>query len=92
MWPKSFAAFFGGCILSITLVLNIKFMMPFAIDIQLFTGMLLIFPIWTAIIVWCYSCQNGKQAWVQCGVLLAPSAVINALYIWVNNGVPFIYS
>jgi len=92
MWPKSFAALFGGCILSITLVLNIKFMMPFSLDIQFFTGMLLIFPIWTAIMVWCYSCKNGKQAWVRCGILSAPSAVINVFYIWVNNGVPFIYS
>lgn len=81
MWAKTFAALIGGCILSISLMLNIKFMTPFSVGTQLFVGLIVAFPIWTTLMLWCYASKNGKQAWLRCLLLLLPSVLVNMLFL-----------
>lgn len=81
MWPKSFAAILGGCLVSISIMLNLNYLLPIAVDTRLFVGLLISFPIWIATMVWCYASKGGKQAWQRCGSLLFLSGSINAVYV-----------
>ncbi len=78
MWGKSFAAIFGGCLLSVSIMLNLNQLLPAAIDVRLLVGLLIAFPIWVAVMVWCYASDNTKQAWLRCLGLLVISAGVNA--------------
>ena len=79
MWGKSFAAIFGGCLLSISVMLNLNQLLPAAIDTRLVVGLLIAFPIWVGVMVLCYASENSKQAWLRCLGLLVISAGINAV-------------
>ncbi|NRA62807.1 MAG: hypothetical protein HRU25_18305 [Psychrobium sp.] len=81
MWTKSLAAVIGGCILSISLMLNIRFLLPLEIESQLFIGLVLAFPLWVAVMVACYASRHAKQAWTRCLILLVPSALINTFFL-----------
>jgi len=81
MWSKTFIAIVGGCLLSISLMLNLNFMIPFKIDTRLFIGLLFSFPMWVALMVWCYASETFKQAFKRCTLLFIPSAMFNALFL-----------
>ncbi len=79
MWGKSFAAIIAGCFLSISIMLNLNQLLPLAIEVRLLVGLLISFPIWVAIMVWCYACASAKQAWLRCTILFLASASLNAI-------------
>jgi len=81
MWAKSLSAIVGGCLVSISAMLNIYFVVPLAIDTRLLIALLLAFPLWVATMVWCYACHNGVQAWQRCGGLLLLSTAINIGFV-----------
>ena len=81
MWGKSFAAIIGGCLLSISIMLNLNQILPVAIDTRLMVGLLIAFPIWVGVMIWCYASEGAKQAWLRCLGLLAVSASINAAFM-----------
>ncbi len=51
MWGKSFAAFFGGCLLSILIMLHLNQFLPAAIDKRLLIGLLIALPIWGGVML-----------------------------------------
>lgn len=81
MWGKSLAAIIGGCLLSISLMLNLNQVLGAAIDTRLLVGLLVAFPIWIAVMIWCYASESAKQAWLRCIGLFIVSAGINAAFM-----------
>lgn len=79
MWGKSTAAIIGGCVLSISLMLNMNLLLPAVIDTRLLVGLLVSFPIWVGVMVWCYASESTKQAWIRCLSLLAVSGSLNTI-------------
>ena len=84
MWLKTLAALIAGCLISISLMLNLNYIIPLAIDTRLLIGLLAAFPLWIGAMVWCYASSSGKQAWKRCGGLLMVSIFFNGLFIWVK--------
>lgn len=82
MWSKSAIAIIGGCILSISFMLNLNFLMPLQVDTRLFIGLLFSFPMWVGIMVWCYASDSFKQAAKRCTALFIPSAMFNAFFLF----------
>ncbi|MCG7533359.1 hypothetical protein MHM98_18685 [Psychrobium sp. MM17-31] len=81
MWPKSLIAIIGGCLLSISLMLNLNFIFPFEVDTRLFIGLLFSFPLWVGVMVWCYASDSFKHALKRCTALFIPSAMFNAFFL-----------
>lgn len=81
MWPKSFAAFFWGLFLSISLMLNVNYLIPVPADVSLLIGLLLAFVLWGGTMVYCFSCDTVKQASFTCFKVFFVSALINTAYI-----------
>lgn len=81
MWSKSIAAILGGCLVSISLMLNINYLLPFMIDTRLLVGLLAAFPLWIATMIYCYGSDTAKQAWKRCGLILLVSVGVNSIYI-----------
>ena len=81
MWAKTSAALIGGCLVSISLMLNFNYLVPLAVDTRLFVGLLISFPLWVATMVWCYASKGGVEAWQRCGSVLLLSAGINAFFV-----------
>lgn len=81
MWTKSIAAVFGGCLVSISVMLNLNYLLPFMVDTRLLVGLLVAFPIWVASMIYFYGSENAKQAWKRCGTILLVSVGINSIYI-----------
>lgn len=79
MWSKSFAAIVGGALLSASLGINLYLLLPLATDSRLLLGLMLAFPLWVGVMVWCYTSQNGWQAWRRCAAGLLVSGGVNAL-------------
>lgn len=82
MIAKTFTAVFGGCLVSISLMLNINYLVPFAVETRLFIGLFLSFPLWVAAMVWAYSCKNAWQAWKKYGIFLFFSIIINVFFMY----------
>ncbi|MFT4924018.1 MAG: hypothetical protein ACI8WB_000096 [Phenylobacterium sp.] len=89
MWSKTFAAIVAGALLSASLAININVLLPVATDSKLLVSVLLAFVLWVAVMVACYGCKNGWQAWRRCGGGLLLSAGLNTLMLW--PGVVFSY-
>ena len=81
MLAKSFAAIVGGCLVSISLMLNLNYILPLEVDTKLLIGVLLGFPLWVFTMVWCYGSKGGKQAWKRCISVLLVSVGINTLFV-----------
>lgn len=80
MWGKTIAAILGGCLLSISLMLNLNYILDMQVDHQLLVGLLISFPIWVAGMVSCYAANSTLQAWRRCAIPIAISALINTYY------------
>lgn len=81
MLPKSIAAILGGCLVSISVMLNVNYLLPLMIDTRLLIGLLTAFPLWVATMIYCYGSENSKQAWKRCGTILLVSVGVNSIYI-----------
>ena len=81
MWGKTLAALVGGCLLSISLMLNINFALDIQVDHELLIGLLISFPLWVSGMVFCYAANTTLQAWKRCAVPFVISAAINAYYL-----------
>ncbi|PCJ27993.1 MAG: hypothetical protein COA96_02190 [SAR86 cluster bacterium] len=81
MWFKSSAAILGGCLVSISLMLNLNYLLPLSVDAGLMLGMLIGFPMWAAVMVWCYASKGGLQAWKRCAGMLTVSMALNTVLI-----------
>ena len=81
MWGKTFAAVIGGCLLSVSLVLNMNFLLSIQKDHELLIGLLIAFPLWVAGMVLCYAASSTLQAWKRCTLPFVISAAINAYYL-----------
>lgn len=81
MWPKSIAALIGGCLVSVSLMLNLNYLLPLATDVKLLIGVLIGFPMWVAAMVYCYASEGGWHAWKRCGGIILVSASINGYYL-----------
>ena len=81
MWPKSIAAIIGGCLVSISVMLNLNYMLPLTVDTRLFIGLLTAFPLWVATMIFCYASKSGWQAWQRCGAILLVSVGLNSFFI-----------
>ncbi len=84
MWSKTLAALIAGCLISISLMLNLNYILPLAVDTRLLIGLLAAFPLWVAAMVWCYGSRSAKQAWRRCGGLLMVSIFFNSVFILVK--------
>ena len=82
MIAKTLTATFGGCLVSISLMLNINYLMPFAVDTRLFVGLFLSFILWVGAMVWAYSCKTAWQAWKKYSVFLFFSIIINVFFMF----------
>jgi predicted CDP-diglyceride synthetase/phosphatidate cytidylyltransferase len=80
MWGKTFAAIIGGCLLSMSLMLNLNYLLNIQVDHQLLLGLLISFPLWIGGMLACYAANTTLQAWKRCAVPFVVSAVINAYY------------
>ena len=81
MIAKSFAAIFGGCIVSISVMLNLNYLLPFNVDTRLLIGLLVAFPLWVAAMIWSYGSDGGLQAWKRHAYVLVISLSINSYFI-----------
>jgi len=86
MWPKSIVAFFFGLLLSISLMLNLNKLLPFAVDVRLLIGLLLAFCLWVGVMIYCYSCNSAKKASVDCSKVLLVSGLLNAYLLMGYSG------
>ena len=79
MWPKSFAAFLWGLLLAINLILIVFRILPAAVDVKLFVGLMPGFCVWVGVMAFCYSRNSAKAASVVCVKWFVASSFINAL-------------
>lgn len=82
MWWQSLAAFFWGLVLSISLMLNIRHLLPVAADTGLLVGVLVGFTLWGLVMVYCYAKGHVGRASIGCLKLLLVSATVNAVMVW----------
>ena len=80
MWSKSFTAIFAGCLMSVSVMLNLNYLLPIATDTKLFLGLLIAFPIWVVTMLYCYAASSALKAWKYCFVPLFLSIAINAVF------------
>lgn len=81
MIAKTFAGVLGGCLVSISVMLNLNFILPFNVDVRLLIGLLVSFPIWIAAMVWGYGESGGLQAWKKFAYVLLVSVSVNSYFI-----------
>lgn len=81
MWPKSISAFIWGLVLSISLMLNINYLIPLPVDVSLLVGLLSAFVLWGGVMVYCFSRNTVKQASITCLKIFVVSASINTFFI-----------
>lgn len=77
MMGRTFAGFFLGLLFSMSLALNLNLTLPFDIDTSLFFGLIIAFPLWVGIQVWCYATDSTKEAWKRGAKVLIPSMLLN---------------
>lgn len=80
MWGKSIFGFFAGCVLSVSIMLNLNYLLPFAIDTKLLIGLLLGYPLWAGIMTYIYAQPTLKKALLHWGVAFSISIIINVLF------------
>lgn len=79
MWSKTLTGFVLGLLLSVSLLLNLNGLLPFAIDVRLLIGLLIGFVLWAGAMVYCYFCSDARSAALGCLKVLAVSVVFNAI-------------
>lgn len=84
MLHKTLLGFFLGLVISASIALNINLILPLKVDTLLLIGLIISFPIWAGIQVWCYSSTSNKQAWLRLTKVLVPSVVLNIILLYVR--------
>ena len=82
MWSKTFAGFFLGLFISMSIVLNLNLLIPLKIDTLLISGLIIAFPLWAAVQVWCYATPSRKTAWLRGLKVLVPSVILNIILLY----------
>ncbi|RPA32822.1 hypothetical protein EGC77_05460 [Shewanella psychromarinicola] len=77
MWPKSITAFFGGFALSVSIMLSLYLLTPFATDVKLLLGLIAGFLIWVGAMVYYFSYNSAKGSGIACIKLLLLSVAVN---------------
>ena len=85
MCSKTLAALISGCLISISLMLNLNHILPFAIDTRLLISLIVSFPLWIFAMIWCFNSINKEQAWLRCFCLLGVSIAINSVFILIQG-------
>lgn len=80
MWSKTGAALLGGCLISISIMLNLNYLLNIEVDEKLLIGLLVSFPIWAGAMTLCYASETALQAWKRCAISLVLSAALNAYF------------
>lgn len=81
MIGRTFAGLILGLLFSMSLALNLNLTLPFNIDTSLFFGLIIAFPLWVAVQVWCYATDSTKEAWKRGAKILVPSVALNILLL-----------
>lgn len=81
MWSRSLVALPVGLLLSVSLVLNLNFLLPSAVDVRLLIGLLIAFALWAGAMVFFYRQASAWRAARPVLLLLAASAAINAVFM-----------
>lgn len=81
MWSKSVIAIIGGCLVSISVMLNLNYLLPVMVDTRLFIGLLISFPLWVTTMIFCYGSKNSITALKRCSLVLIMSMSINAFFV-----------
>lgn len=79
MWSRTLTGFVLGLLLSVSLMLNLNWLLPLATDARLLIGLLVGFVLWAGVIVYCYWCRNARRAAFGCLTVLAVSVGSNAI-------------
>ena len=77
MWGKTATGLFLGLLVTVSLLLNLFYLLPWAQDTKLLTGLLFGFVAWGSIMSWCYSLKTAWQSLRVLFPLLALSALLN---------------
>lgn len=80
MWSKTSAALIAGCFISVSLMLNMNYLLPLETDTLLLSGLIIGFPIWAVTMVYCYASTTGLQAWKRCLIPLSLSVLLNVIF------------
>lgn len=81
MLAKTLTGVLGGCLISISIMLNLNYLLPVDVDSQLLIGLLVSFPVWIAAMVLGYGSRTALYAWKRYGYILLLSVGLNALFI-----------
>lgn len=81
MWAKTFAGFFVGLLLYVTLTLNMAFLLPIPRDVYMLIGFVGGFVLWAGIAAYFYSVSSLKKPLLVSAGVLVVSGGINALFI-----------
>jgi hypothetical protein len=81
LWLRTMAALLWGLVLSVSLMLNINYLLPLPTTIKLFVGLLLAFIIWAGVMTYCFSQSTAIKASLFCVKVFVVSAIINAAFI-----------
>ncbi|TMP39831.1 hypothetical protein CWB98_00755 [Pseudoalteromonas rubra] len=77
MWPRTLIGLFIGLFLSVSLVLNLNLLLPFAEGTRLLIGLILAFPIWAGCIVWAYAYPTAWKSFKALMLMFVPSVILN---------------
>ncbi|WP_085297364.1 hypothetical protein [Cognaticolwellia mytili] len=86
LWSKTFIGLFLGFFLSMSLFMNIGFIVPLAKDVFLFIAVIGGFTVWSALISWFYCVQSIKRPALICLASFLVTALINA-WFYIQEGV-----
>ena len=84
IWTKTFAGLLFGFIVSMSLVINVGFVIPVPRDVFLIAAVLTGFTLWAGLLCWFYTFSSVLKPSLICLLILALSAGLNALFY---NGV-----
>lgn len=80
MWSKTLVGLFVSMFVSMSLTINMAYILPVAIDVSLFTGFISFFLLWGGFLSYFYSLDKVKQGLKTCLPLLLISIGINAVF------------
>ncbi|MCC2607447.1 hypothetical protein [Planctobacterium marinum] len=80
MWAKTIVGIILSLVLSMSLFLNIAYLVPFPRDVYLFIGFVGGFLLWGGLFTVFYCYSSIKRPLLYCLITLAISATINGLF------------
>ena len=84
MLHKTLLGLVLGLLISASFALNFNLILPLKVDTNLLIGLLLSFPIWAGVQVWCYASPSAKHAWLKLLKVLLPSVLLNVILLYIR--------